>query len=179
MVDSNCRRVGAYRVESVAEPLVDRAFGVLQATARWLHQRGLRQRIADIRRATYEQWQAAGVNYAVFRGDRLVGVFSLPRETFSDWTAFADQDPALWLRALATHPDQRGQGTGEFAVQKALEIAGSGQPLWLDCVTGFLPGYYARLGFEILARRVCPDGEGQEYQIALMRHANRQGLDKK
>ena len=148
----------------VSNDQVEQAFGVLAATAQWLKSRGRKQRISETTLETYQSWQRDSANYAVWQADQIVGVFSLPFEDFLDWTEF--DKSALWLRALATHPDFRGQAVGEFAVRSACQLA-EGKPIYLDCVSDFLPGYYQNLGFQIVGRQIkkYPDGE---YDITLM-----------
>ncbi len=161
----------SFRIVQVTDRQVEEAFAVLQATAAWLAQRGSRQRIAKISLEKYRRWQAADVNYAVCRDDQIAGVFSLPVEDFADWPEFRSRGSAIWLRALATHPDFRGRDVGKRAVQWALRQAGEHHAVYLDCVSGFLPQYYGQLGFELLARQVCDYGVAGRFDITLMCHA--------
>ncbi len=143
------------------------AFGVLQAVARWLEQQGRRQRIANTRYETYLQWQAQSGNYRVTRAGKTVGIFSLVYEPLLDWTDVEVDEPVYWLRALCTHPDYRGLNVGGFAIEASLSLVDSNAPLYLDCVSGFLPSYYEKHGFESVATQ-----EKDGYQITLLRHQN-------
>ena len=147
----------------------EQGFALLMETAKWLEQKGKRQRIAKTPFATYEAWQEAGVNHGVFSEGQLVGIYSLPEEAFVDWPDFQELGKQIWLRALATHPNFRGKQVGETGISEALKQVGD-RSLYLDCVSGFLPGYYQKRGFKILAEqeREYP-GDGT-YQITLMAH---------
>ena len=142
------------------------AFAVLQSVAQWLRAKGRRQRISATTLETYSKWQEAGQNYAVIEGQTIVGVFTLCHEVLTDWPDVAPPHAVPFLRALATHPDHRGKGVGALALESAGELSGS-EPLYLDCVSDFLPTYYSLHGFEPVQRqqRTYPDGD---YDITLM-----------
>ena len=58
-------------------------------------------------------------------------------------------------------------------MKSALQIVGPPEPLYADCVSDFLPGYYESLGFETLARQTRYYlGEQQPFDITLLRHPN-------
>ena len=166
-----------FRIVQVSDQQVDAAYGVLEATAAWLTQLGRRQRIANTSREKYRRWQDEQVNYAVVLDDQIAGVFSLPNEEFVDWPEYGELGPAPWLRALATHPDFRGRQIGATAVTSALGLVDQGQPLYLDCVSGFLPGYYQALGFRHLGRQTRDDPQLGPLEITLMGHANGGSID--
>lgn len=155
------------RVEPVCDKDRERAFEVIRAAGRWLQSRGLRQRIGQTCPVTWLDWQRSGANFAVYRESDPVGVFSLPRAAVCDWPGYDDR-PVCWLRALATHPRWRGKGIGTMAVRAALARTRPGQVLYLDCVSGFLPGYYGRFGFQVLDRQPLPVPGEPPLDITLM-----------
>ncbi|MHC4992940.1 MAG: GNAT family N-acetyltransferase [Planctomycetota bacterium] len=157
------------RIEPVHDDEVDTAFAVLHDVAAWLESRGRRQRISSTSLETYRRWQAEGGNYAVRAGDDWAGIFSVVHEPLRDWPLIPVDGEVPWLRALATHPDHRGRGVGAFAVAAALAMVPVGKMLWLDCVSDFLPDYYAGLGFETVARQVRDYPGDGAYDITLMR----------
>ena len=159
------RRVLAHETEA--------AFGVLKRVAVWLEQQERRQRIAKTTLDTYTAWQKKDVNYAVLDGVAIAGVFSLPREPLDEWPGVESQETVAWLRALATDPAHQRKGVGAFAVRSALGIVSPPEPLYVDCVSGFLPGYYESLGFNTIARQTRYYlGEEQPFDITLLRHPN-------
>lgn len=155
------------RVQPTTTHQFEEAFGVLQSVAKWLQAKGRRQRISATTVKTYATWQAAGLNYVVLDAGAIVGVFTLCHEVLIDWPGVAPTHPVPFLRALATHPDHGGKGVGAMAIESALELAGS-EPLYLDCVSDFLPSFYSQHGFKPIQRQVrtYPDGD---YDITLMK----------
>ena len=161
-----------YSVTQVARDQLDRAYRIIAKTGEWLQQSGRRQRISSTTMETYRRWQNTGSNYVVVRGDQFVGTFSLVSEPLSDWPQLEMTGNVIWLRALATDPDFRGQGVGKYAIQSALQIIGNENPLYLDCVSGFLPNYYMNHGFELIAEQTIEWHESGQMQISLLRHLN-------
>jgi GNAT superfamily N-acetyltransferase len=161
------------RIRRVVGHETEATFDVLKKVAVWLEQKGRRQRIAKTTFDTYMMWQEDDANYVVLDRVEIVGVFSLPRERLNDWPMADIEEPVVWLRALATDPAHQKKGVGAFAVKEALKLVASPEPLYLDCVSDFLPGYYESLGFETIAsqaRRYA--GEDQPFDITLLRHPN-------
>lgn len=157
-------------VQPVTAETFEASWRVLTAAVAWVKSEGRRQRISNLTRQTYMNWQQQAVNFSVWKGEFIAGVFSLPVEPLLDWPSHDTGQAAIWLRALATHPDFRGIGVGRFAIEFALNRIGVGTGLYLDCVDGFLPGYYQEMGFDYLDEQRT-DG----YEIVLMRHSNSEG----
>ena len=111
-------------------------------------------------------------NWGVFDGDALGAIFTVVCEPLADWPDVGITGSVPWLRALAVGPDHRGTGLGGIAVRAALDLVDARERLYLDCVSDFLPGYYAEHGFEHVARQVrtYPDGD---YDITLMQQRGR------
>ena len=149
----------------VSDDQVEEAFGILGEIGRWLAANGRNQRISSTPFESYLRWQHERVNYCIHCNGQLAGIYSLPQEPLSDWPEYARDEPVRWLRALATHPDFRGRGVGEYAISQALEHVD--EPVYLDCVSGFLPTYYSRSGFRTIGRKMIGD-----FDVTLMRHAN-------
>ena len=160
-------------VRRVLDEETEAAFSVLVRVAAWLEHKGRRQRISKTTLETYMMWQKRGANYAVLDDGLILGVFSLPREPLYEWPKVAIKEPVAWLRALATDPDHHRKGIGTFAVAKALQTVGPPEPLYLDCVSDFLPSYYESLGFETVAcqTRTYPEEE-HPLDMTLLRHRN-------
>ncbi len=161
------------RVRLVVRRETEATFSVLKRVAAWLEQKGRRQRISKTILDTYMMWQEDDANYVVLDGVEIAGVFSIPRERLDEWPMVDIEEPVVWLRALATDPAHQKKGVGAFAVKEALKLVASPEQLYLDCVSGFLPGYYKSLGFETVAcqtRRYA--GEDQPFDITLLRHLN-------
>ena len=165
--------MNGFSVRLVVKREAEAAFSVIQRVAVWLEEKGRRQRIANTGFDTYMKWQEDNANYVVLDDTEIAGVFSLPREGLDDWPMVDIKEPVVWLRALATDPTHRKKGVGAFAVKEALKLIGSTEPLYLDCVSDFLPSYYGSLGFETIERQTKQyPGEDQPFDITLMRHLN-------
>ena len=148
---------------------LDESFDLLDRVARWLERQGRKQRIAHVTLPTYQQWQVERTNYAVMENDQIVGIVTLRKEQLDEWPEFQSLGPVYLIRALATHPDHRGKGIGEFAVTAAIKYCMNDSAVYLDCVDDFLPDYYANLGFEIIARQQRRYSNDDSYSIVLMR----------
>ena len=150
---------------------VDRALQVLQRVSQWLQQKGLRQRISQTSTGKYRQWQERGVNFGVFDEDQLMGIVSLPIEPLEAWSLPDQHDDVRWVRALATDPSHQGRGVGVFAMDQTLQRTPREEEIFLDCVVGFLPGYYQGLGFVERARQEmdCCSADGPMDVVLLSR----------
>lgn len=160
------------RVRLVDGSEIPAAFSVLKKVAASLEKKGRRQRIAKTTLDTYMMWQENDSNYVVLDRAEILGVFTLARQRLDEWPMIDIEEPVVWLRALATDPAHQKKGVGAFAVKKALELV-SPEPLYLDCVSGFLPGYYQSLGFETITSQTRRyEGEYHPFDITLLRHLN-------
>lgn len=156
------------------ESRVDEAFSVLQRVGRHIEAKGRRQRISNTTRGTYCEWQAEHANYVVTAelNGPIVGLVTLRNERLDDWPEFAPTGSVPMLRALATHPEHHGEGIGEFAVRQAIALCTTGTTIYLDCVSDFLPEYYGKLGFKVVAQQVRGDGHDEQYDITLMTYCH-------
>lgn len=161
---TNDRKLSFVRVE---DSNIAAAFAVLKRVGEWIESQGRRQRISKTTFETYQKWQADNANFSVTEDDQIVGLATLSREPLDEWPGYAELGPQRMIRALATHPDHQGKKIGPFAVAEALRRCRP-EAVYLDCVSEFLPQYYAQLGFYSIARqqRTYDDGE---YDITLMR----------
>jgi len=87
------------------------------------------------------------IHLGTFDNEKLVSVGSLFRVS-SPKLSFTHQ---YRLRAMASHPDYRGQDCGKMLVQEAMGILRqkSIQVLWCDAREKAV-GFYARIGFSVL-----------------------------
>ena len=148
---------------------LDESFDLLNRVARWLERQGRKQRIAQVTLPTYQQWQSERTNYVVMENDQIVGIATLRKERLDEWPEFQSLGPVYLIRALATHPDHRGKGIGEFAVNEAIKCCTNQSHIYLDCVNDFLPSYYMGLGFEVIAQQHRLYSNNDSFSIVLMR----------
>ena len=147
---------------------VNESFTILELAARWLGQKGRRQRIAHITRPIYQKWQSKRANFIVTEQDQIVGIATLRQEPLDEWPEFYSLGTVYMIRALATHPDHRGKGIGEFAIREIIKRCGNSSAVYLDCVNDFLPRYYEKLGFHVIARQQRQYHDDEAYDIVLM-----------
>ena len=146
------------------------AFDVLKQVIADIQVKGRRQRIVDTTFADYQAWQAEAANFVVKLDDEIVGLVTVRREILEGWSDFVQLGSVIMLRALATHPNHRGQQIGEFAVVSAVQKIGD-ESVYLDCVDGFLPDYYERLGFQVVARQQRQSSDSAELDLCLMKYS--------
>ena len=156
---------------SLPDELFDSAYQVMTKVADEIRASGRKQRVAKIGEHTYKKWQAENANFvALFQGN-IVGLATLRDEFLSDWPDYQSLGQVKMLRGLVTNPDFRGSRIGERFVGWILENLAVNDTVYLDCVAGFLPNYYQKLGFELIAKREnVTDSQGISYNICLMRH---------
>lgn len=148
---------------------VSEAYEVLQQVAEAIRVRGRRQRISQTSLETYQQWQADDTCFILTEDDRIIGLVTLCREVLTTWQDVVGTKPVPMIRALAVHPDHSGRGVGSFVLNHILTRIDPGEWVYLDCVSEFLPDYYAAHGFERLQRREHDDADGVRWDITLMR----------
>ena len=148
----------------------ERAIQLLNEVGKWNRSKGRHQRISDLSPETYAQWQSERSNFGISESGRLVGVVTLRKEQLLDWPEYLSKGEVWMLRALATHPDFRHRGIGEFAIANVKKMVAVGDSIFLDCVNEFLPTYYQSHGFEVIATRYVTFGkrELQKREICLM-----------
>jgi GNAT superfamily N-acetyltransferase len=152
---------------------------ILRAAFHWLIDRNIRQWTAPLPMRVYQAWQQHHWNYGLFRAGALAAVLSLVEGPLDEWRAGPDNTIVLWLHALATAPSWKGRGYGRRAVQCAMDIAQArASDLYLLCAegNGFLPAYYASVGFQEVMRASTHDEGLGMLEMVLMRHlAERRG----
>jgi predicted N-acetyltransferase YhbS len=156
---------------ALGDAQVEQAFGVLQQVGDWLESQGRRQRISNTSFECYSQWQSEHANFVVTEANEIIGLVTVRSELLEDWPDWLSLGPVLMLRALATHPDHQGRGVGALAIRESIQRSGSGQSIFLDCVSDSLPAYYARFGFQPVSQQIKVYPDGEIYDITLMQLA--------
>lgn len=152
---------------------VTRGLAILHDAYDWLSDRGIRQWTQPLSFEVYSEWQEQDYNYGVFEDSELAAVFSLVWGSLDEWPNENNAISVLWLHALATCRGFLGRGVGEHAVKYAVDLAAKvSDDLYLSCAygTGYLPGYYQRLGFQQLSREVKHYGQYGAYDMVLMQY---------
>jgi ribosomal protein S18 acetylase RimI-like enzyme len=123
----------------------------------------------------YEQRQLRGENFGYFVGDALAVIVSLARQESADWREETGGQTHWWLKTLATAEEFHGRRLGEQTVAACemwLRERGE-KKLLLDCAdAGFLPHFYTRLGFQVVARKSIAYPSGDASAMVLMENTN-------
>ena len=146
---------------------------ILCAAFHWLMNRRIRQWTAPMPMSVYQAWQQHRWNYGLFLEGELAVVLSLVEGSLDEWQDGEDGATVLWLHALATATPWKGRGFGRHAVRYAVDIAQAcASDLYLLCAegNGFLPAFYASLGFEEVKRASAHYVELGVLEMVLMRH---------
>ncbi len=165
------------------KPLDDRqleeAFSVLVKVGQWLESQGRRQRITKTTFESYAHWQAEKANFVVTHNERIAGLVTCRYEHLQDWPDVEDKPPVLMIRALATDPEYQRTGVGRYAMSQvlswiasanhALATTDTGIPVYLDCVSETLPGFYAKFKFLTVGRQLKTFDDGETFDLTLMR----------
>jgi GNAT superfamily N-acetyltransferase len=137
----------------------------------WLASHNIRQWLVPLPLEEFQTRTSEGRNYGLFDGPSLVAVTALSKFSDDHWTDSIGAEPRWWLGALAIRSSVRGRGIGRLTVALAgTEAAAAGATeLYLDCVEGPLPKYYAALGFERCAAKTITYRSGNAFPMVLMR----------
>ncbi len=150
---------------------LDASYQVIVDATEWLLSKGIRQWLAPLPRGVWDKRQDSGQNFGLFCDGELAVVLSLYTDAHPKWKMELGCGSQWWLYALATAAPFRSNGLGRCAVAEAeayLKDMGV-QQLCIDCVaSGFLPGFYTSLGYELLARKDIEYPIGT-FDAALMR----------
>lgn len=139
--------------------------------ADWLKGRGVRQWLHRLSLEEFAERQERGELFGGFSAGRLASTVCLAFENDDDWQQHIGPEKRWWLKTLAVVRAGGGRGVGEWTVRAAeTHLAGAGaKELHLECVDGFLPTYYERLGYEVLRRATITYPSGNTFAVAVMR----------
>ena len=133
------------------------AYEVICAAVERLLSRSMRQWTIPLPRHTYERRQAEGRNYALVCDGRIAVVLSILQEAHPYWEDELGREEHWWLSTITTAPAFRGRQLGRLAIGEAMAFLKNrgAEKVCLDCVhgDGFLPRYYASMGFARVARK--------------------------
>ncbi len=156
---------------NIRDDELDASHQIIIDATEWLLSKGIRQWTCVLPRGVWDERQKKGQNFGLFADGDLAVIMSLIDNVHPKWTDELGEVSQLWLYTLATAAEFRGNGLGNRAVGEAethLQKLGV-DALVLDCIaSGFLPGFYESLGYELLARKDITYPLGT-FDCALMR----------
>jgi ribosomal protein S18 acetylase RimI-like enzyme len=148
------------------------AHGVYLEVVAWLRAKGVRQWVRALPPEEFAARQARGELFAARLEGRLAGIVTLAFEEDHDWAEVVGPARNWWLKTLAISRACRGRNLGGQVMQACeahLRQAGA-REVWLECIeAGFLPDYYARLGYEVIKRKSVTYPSGNTFPVSLMR----------
>ena len=150
---------------------VDEAYAVYLEVFEWLNAKGVRQWLQALPREVFVERQRQGELFAHYIEDRIAAVVTVAFDTNPYWSEEIGGDRSWWIWTLAVARRYSGARVGEQVMQECeTRIRGAGAAdAFLDCVAGFLPGYYRRLGYEVLGRKDTTFPSGNTLPMVLMR----------
>lgn len=151
---------------------ISAVYGLYLEVVDWLMAKGLRQWQRPLPVEEFHHRQARGELFAARRDNRITAIVTLAFEKDPDWQEVVGPEKNWWLKTLAISRACHGQGLGGQVMQACeTHLARSGaRAVWLECVeAGFLPDYYARLGYEVIKRKTITYPSGNTFPVVLMR----------
>lgn len=156
----------------IADAEVDNAHDAYLGVFEWLNAKGVRQWLRPLSRDTFTERQRRGELFAHHVNDHIAAVVTLAFENNSYWAENLGEERRWWIKSLAVVRKWHGTGIGEQVMQACETTArhAGATEIFLDCVdAGFLPDYYARLGYEEIGRKDITYPSGNTFLVALMR----------
>ena len=151
---------------------IDDAYATYLEVFEWLNAKGVRQWLRALPREALVEHQRRGELFAYHIDGPMAAMVTLAFENSPYWAEEIGADQHWWIKSLAVARRWRGARVGERVMQQSeasIRSAGAAEA-FLDCVdAGFLPGYYARLGYRELARKQITYPSGNTFPMVLMR----------
>lgn len=142
------------------------------AVYEWLNAKGVRQWLRALSKETFAERQRDGQLLGFYVDDRIAAVVTLAFEATTYWTEVIGDSRCWWIKSLAVARVWHGAEVGKRVMKECeamIRDAGASEA-FIDCVdTGFLPRYYASLGYEVLARNEITYPSGNTFPMVLMK----------
>lgn len=156
----------------VTAPEVAAAYAIYLEVVEWLKNKGVRQWLRPLTEEEFQNRQIRGELFASLLESRMAAIVTIALEEDADWSEAVGTGKNWWIKTLATHRAFSRQNLGG-RIMRACEahlIQSGARVVYLECVDyGFLPEYYARLGYEVLKRKTITYPSGNTFPVALMR----------
>ncbi len=156
----------------VAEVETEDAYIAYLGVFEWLNEKGVRQWLRALPQEAFRECQRKGELFVYRRDDEVAAVVTLARESNPYWPEKLGEEKHWWMKSLAVVRKWHDAGVGKRVMQECEALvrqAGTAE-VFLDCVeTGFLPAYYAGLGYEELGRKEITYPSENTFLVALMK----------
>ena len=133
----------------------DGAYSIICQRTDWLNSKGIKQWTEPLPKPVFDNRQKSGQNFGLFCNDQLAVFLSLVKESIPYWQEGIGNADVWWLTTLASSVDSSGQDLGHITVRQAVDFLDGKNvtTLYLDCIDGFLPVYYERIGFRRIVQK--------------------------
>ena len=138
----------------------------------WLNAKGVRQWLRALSQETFAERQRDGQLFGLYVDDRIAAVVTCAFEASTYWPGTIGGEARWWIKSLAVVRSWRGAGLGKRVMQECEAIVREtgASEAFIDCVdAGFLPNYYAGLGYEVLGHREITYPSGNTFPMVLMK----------
>ena len=159
-------------LRAITEIELDAAYATYLAVFDWLNAKGIRQWLRALPAEAFAQRQRAGELLGCVVNGQIAAVVTLASERSPYWPEILGDENRWWIKTLAVSRACSGRGLGADVVRACEQVirdAGATEA-FLDCVdVGFLPGYYARLGYTPLGQKEITYPSGNAFLVTLMK----------
>jgi hypothetical protein len=160
-----------YEFRAIARSEVEVAYAVYLEVFEWLSAKGIRQWLHALPFDVFLERERQRELFGCFIEKRVAAVVSLTLEPSPYWPELGTEN-RWWIKTLAVDRRLRGTGAGTVTVQGCENLVwnASAGEIFLDCVdVGFLPSYYAEIGYTVLGRKDITYPSGNTFHVALMK----------
>jgi predicted N-acetyltransferase YhbS len=167
-IDSSMR--ASFRRISIDE--ISAAHSAYVGVYEWLNAKGVRQWLRALSEETFAERQRDGQLFALHVDDRVAAVVTLAFEVNSYWIETIGDQSRWWIKSLAVVRAWRGEGVGKHVMMECEAVVRDARAnqVFIDCVDGgFLPPYYAGLGYRAIAQKEITYPSGNTFPMVLMR----------
>ena len=138
----------------------------------WLKAKGVRQWLRPISREVFVERHQRGELFALSSDNVLTAIVTVAFEINSYWPEKIGESRRWWIKSLGVARLCHNAGIGRQmmeACERHLRTTGATE-VFLDCVDGgFLPAYYARLGYDEISRKDITYPSGNTFPMVLMK----------
>ena len=160
-----------YEFRAIADSEVESAYAVYLGVFEWLGAKGVRQWLCALPLDTFQERERKKELFGCFMDKRVAAVVTVALEPSPYWPELGGES-RWWIKTLAVDRGARGAGVGTVTMRECESLAwnAGAAEIFLDCVdVGFLPAYYAGIGYTVLSRKDITYPSGNTFHVALMK----------
>ena len=128
----------------------EEAHSLISSVTAWLESENIDQWDSVLPISVFSQFVVEQSAYGVFELTEMQALFVLRRKSLAEYASESDGD-VLWLSTVCVDRRYAGLGIGRMIIDYVKSNAN--EAVFLDCVAGVLPKYYASYGFAEVMRK--------------------------